>query len=448
MTPIYKKGDRNLPAKYRPISLTCVCCKIIEHIICTHIIHHLDTHNILSKLQHGFRSKHSCVSQLTITMNDLLKHRDKRTQIDMAILDFSKAFDTVPHQRLLGKLSFYGIKGPLLNWIAAFLKDRHQRVVVEGMTSGEVPVDSGVPQGSVLGPLLFILHINDLPNVVTSQVRLFADDCLLYRPIRSVVDQEGFQRDLEALEQWATTWGMRFNAKKCYLMNITRTRNHLTHNYSLNNHILQTVTREKYLGITISKDLNWSAHINTITNKCNSKLGFLRRNLSRCPQKLKETAYISLVRPTLEYAASVWDPHLIKDRNSLEAVQRKAARFVYGDYRRRASPTHMLNTLGWKNLEARRRDSRLNLMYNITHNNTAVSAEELGMVAADGRTKANHHFKFRAMGAVTAQLHGSFVARTIPEWNRLPAAAADAVSPTLFHSRLNAIPANFWPCSL
>ena len=231
-------------------------------------------------------------------------------------------------------------------------------------------------------------------------------------------------------------------------MNITRTRDHLTHNYSLNNHTLQTVTREKYLGITISNDLNWSTHINTITNKCNSKLGFLRRNLSRCPQKLKETAYISLVRPTLEYAASVWDPHLIKDRKSLEAVQRKAARFVYGDYRRRASPTHMLNTLGWKNLEARRRDRRLNLMYNITHNNTAVSAEELGMVAADGRTKANHHFKFRAMGAVTAQLHGSFVARTIPEWNRLPAAAADAGSPTSFHSRLNTLPANFWPCSL
>ena len=123
-------------------------------------------------------------------------------------------------------------------------------------------------------------------------------------------------------------------------------------------------------------------------------------------------------------------PHLIiKDPNSLEAVQHKAARFVYGDYRRRASPTHILMTLGWKNLEARRRDSRLNLMYNIIHNNTAVSAEELGMVAADRRTKANHHFKFRAMGAVTAQLHGSFVARTIPEWNRLPAAAADAVSP-------------------
>ena len=170
-------------------SLTCVCCKLLEHIICTHIIHHLDTQNILSKLQHGFRARHSCVSQLTITMHDLHKHRDKRTQIDLAILDFSKAFDTVPHQRMLGKLSLYGIKGPILNWIAAFLKDRHQRVVVEGMTSGPEPVHSGVPQGSVLGSLLFILHINDLPNVVTSQVRLLADDCLLYLPIRYVVDQ-------------------------------------------------------------------------------------------------------------------------------------------------------------------------------------------------------------------------------------------------------------------
>ena len=111
---------------YRPNSLTCVCCKILEHIICTDIRHHLDTHNILSKLQHRFRSRHSCVSQLTITINDLLTHRDKRTQIDMAILDFSKAFDTVPPQRLLGKLSFLGIKGPLQNWIPALLKDRHQ----------------------------------------------------------------------------------------------------------------------------------------------------------------------------------------------------------------------------------------------------------------------------------------------------------------------------------
>ena len=123
------------------------------------------------------------------------------------------------------------------------------------MTSGPEAVDSGVAQGSVLGPLLFRLHINDLPKVVTSHARFFADDCLLYSPIRSVVDQEAFQCDLEALELRASTWGMKFNAKKCYRMNITRTRNHLTHNCSLNNHILQTVTRDKYLGITIANDL-------------------------------------------------------------------------------------------------------------------------------------------------------------------------------------------------
>ena len=153
---------------------------------------------------------------------------------------------------------------------------------------------------------------------------------------------------------------MSFNAKKCYLMNITRTRNHLTHNYSLNSHILQTVTREKHLGITISNDvLNWSTHINTITHTCNSKLGFLRRNLikSLFPKTKGNSLYLSLIRPTLEYAASVWDPRLAKDRNSPEAVQRKAAIFVHGDYRRRASPTNMLNDLGWKTLDARRRDN-------------------------------------------------------------------------------------------
>ena len=132
VTPLYKKGDRNLPEKYRPISLTCVCCKLLEHNLHPYKTSPRCTKHTIKILQHGFRSRHSYVSQLTITMHDLLKHRDKRTQIDLAILDFSKAFDTVPRQRMLGKLSFYGIKGTLLNWIAAFLKDRHQRVVVEG----------------------------------------------------------------------------------------------------------------------------------------------------------------------------------------------------------------------------------------------------------------------------------------------------------------------------
>ena len=196
ITPVFKKGARCAPENYRPVSLTCVPCKILEHIICKHIRLHLEKHGILTPLNHGFRSKFSCETQLLVTLQDLLSAQDVNCQIDLAVLDFSKAFDTVPHERLLGKRDFYGVQGPILNWIAAFLKNRIQSVVVDGARSKPVDVMSGVPQGTLLGPLLFLLHINDLPSVVTSQVRLFADDCLMYRPIRSIANQVALQHNL------------------------------------------------------------------------------------------------------------------------------------------------------------------------------------------------------------------------------------------------------------
>ena len=320
-----------MPENYRPVSLTCVSCKLFEHILCRHIRNHLDRHGILTPLNHGFRTKHSCETQLLLTLQDLMTYRDQKDQIDIAVLDFSKAFDTVPHDRMLGKLEFYGITGPVLNWTAAFLKNRVQRVVVDGRQSRSATVDSGVPQGTVLGPLLFLLHINDLPSVVDSQVRLFADDCLVYRPIRSEADQVLLQRDLSALELWGDTWGMRFNATKCNIMRISRSRNPLTRMYSLCNHVLSEVDTAKYLGINLSSELSWSPHVSSVVSKANSTLGFLRRNLRKCPSKLKETAYLSLVRSTLEYAATIWDPYYVRDIDSLEQVQRRAARFTTGD---------------------------------------------------------------------------------------------------------------------
>ena len=194
-------GAKDLAENYRPVSLTCVCCKILEHIISCHIRQHLDQHKILWKSQHGFRKLFSCETQLLVTLQDLLSFRDKNIQIDMAILDFSKAFDTVPHRRLLGKLSHYGINGPILRWIGAFLEDREQGLVVEGRRSPSARVLSGVPQSTVLGPLLFLIHINDMPSVVHSQVRLITDDCLMYRPIYSIDDQSALQRDLSSLER-------------------------------------------------------------------------------------------------------------------------------------------------------------------------------------------------------------------------------------------------------
>ena len=160
------------------------------------------------------------------------------------------------------------------------------RVVVDGESSSEAKVLSGVPQGTVLGPLLFLVHINDLPEWVSSRVRLFADDCLLYRVIRSIKDQEELQKDLKSLEKWAADWGMRFNAKKCYILTIANKGKHKF--YDLNSNILQNVDDNPYLGLILSKDLKWSTHIESISKKASSTLGFIQRNLKKMPQRMKK----------------------------------------------------------------------------------------------------------------------------------------------------------------
>ena len=206
VAPVYKKGDRHTPENYRPVSLTCVLLKRLEHIICHHMLNYLDKHQVLTSLNHGYRSGYSCETQLVVTANNLLNFYDQNRQVDVVILDFIKAFDTVSHKKLLHKLYAYGIRGPLHTWFGNFLTQRKMNVVVEREKSHSVHVDSGMPQGTVLGPLLFLCHINDLPERVNSQIRLFADDCLLYRPINSPQVHKTLQRDLNNLQIWADDW--------------------------------------------------------------------------------------------------------------------------------------------------------------------------------------------------------------------------------------------------
>ena len=184
VAPILKKDSKLQSVNYRPVSLTCITCKLFEHIICKHILAHLEDHKILTDLQHGFRSGRSCKTQLVTTFQDLAQmHIKKGSQIDIAVLDFSKSFDMVPHDGLLSKLKHYGIDEKIWLWIYNLKKNRKQSVVVDGKQSSLIDVVSGVPQGTVLGTLLFLLHINDLPSIVSFEVRLFADDCLIYRNI-------------------------------------------------------------------------------------------------------------------------------------------------------------------------------------------------------------------------------------------------------------------------
>ena len=344
-----------------------MCCKILEHIVLKHVLAHFEQHNILTRLQHGFKVAHSCVTQLVTTVQNLMSYRDRSIQLDAIFLDFSKAFDTVAHNYLLHKLHHYGIRCELNNWISSFLKTRYQQVVVNGAHSDWVRVDSGVPQGTVLGPLLFLAHINDLPTTIQSQCRLFTGDCLPYRPIHSLQDQLILQEDLQQLQHWADDCGMRFNASKCQLLRISCSQHPLEHFYTISDQILQQVPSAKYLGILLNDQLKWDTHIVSITARANSTIGFLHRNLSLCTRDPKELAYFSLARSVLEYAWQVWDRHLKKDVKRPEQVQRCAAHFTMRDYSTYSSITKMLDDLGWEPLSTRRRDHRLSLMFQITH---------------------------------------------------------------------------------
>ena len=281
-------------------------------------------------------ANHSCDSQLLITVEDLARNLDHGLQTDVLILDFQKAFDKVPHQRLIQKLNFYGIRGNILDWVTQWLTSRTQRVVVDGEVSEHVHVKSGVPQGTVLGPLMFLIYINDIADNISSEthIRLFADDCVLYRPIQSSNDTDTLQMDLNSLTDWVTKRQMSFNTAKCSILRITTKKNPLIHNYSMQNDYLDSVKRHPHLGVELSHNLKWTEHISNITLKANKALWFIRRNLWRCPTSIKQQMYFAVVRPILEYACVVWDPHTSSDIQRVEMVRRRAARFVSNNYKK------------------------------------------------------------------------------------------------------------------
>ena len=232
-------------------------------------------------------------------------------------------------------------------------------------------------QGSVLGPCLFLFYINDLPDNLSSTVRLFTDDNLLYLTVESQSDTNSLQKDLDELENWENRWLMEFNIDKCQILRVTHKHDPLYHEYTLHGKILESVDSAKYLGVTITSDLPWNQHISNIVTKGNQTLGFLRRNLRINSPELTSTAYKSLVQPTVEYASSVWDPSTKQNRDRLEMVQHRAARYVLNCYERSASVTEMLKQLDWETLELRRKKARLIMLYKIHCNLVEIGQQEV-----------------------------------------------------------------------
>ena len=222
---------------------------MLEHIIVAQIMDHLDRHNILHENQHGFRAHRFCESQLLLITDDISRSINKGRQVDMGILDFAKAFDKVSHRRLAIKMSYYGIRNETLNGITEFLCGRQQQVVVSGETSKPAEVSSGVPQGTVLGLTLFLIYINDIADSINSTIRLFADDCVVYRQIDSPEDHLILQEDLQKLVTWSNTWRMEFNVDKCAIMNFGTLRNKSKFDYKMKNQSLQVVKHHPYLGV-------------------------------------------------------------------------------------------------------------------------------------------------------------------------------------------------------
>ena len=326
VAPVFKKGDRKLPSNYRPISLTPLICKVLESVIRDKMFDYLFRNNLLANEQHGFMPRRSCVTQLLTALHYWTESLEKGIPVDVLYLDFSKAFNSVPHERLFLKLEAYGIQGKVLQWIRSFLSQRKQAVVINGVKLATSNVLSGVPQGSVIGPLLFSIYVNDLPSVVSSQVLLFADDVKLFCPI--VNQQSNFQleQDLLLLKEWSMKWLLNFNIVKTFVTHLGNSNP--CHTYYMDGQPLQVVSEHKDLGIIVDSSLKFHSQATSAINKANRLLGLIKKSFNTLNRKTLPILYKALVRPHLEYANVVWGPNYIGDCDRMERVQRRATKCV------------------------------------------------------------------------------------------------------------------------
>ena len=335
--------------------------------------------------QHGFRPGFSCESQTITVCQDIADSLDIGVRVDAIVVDFSKAFDVVPHGRLLEKIADSGVDRRVVIWIKEFLLGRTQRVRIGEVTSDETRVTSGVPQGSVLGPLLFLAYINDIGRNIDSNIRLFADDCIIYRKIVTEADMTNLQRDLDRLGEWAVENSMKINPIKSKSISFTKARSNTGLNYYLLDTPIPEASSCKYLGIILCKDLSWADQVSYTAKKAWKALHFIMRILKKGTNDTKGLAYKTLVRPILEYGAACWDPYREGQKRELDRVQRKAVKFAYHT-----------NTPKWEPLESRRKLARLGALYKAFRGERAWKGIENRLKRPHYLSRTDHKHKIRS----------------------------------------------------
>ena len=434
VTAIYKKkGDKKKTINYRPISLTCVTCKVMETLIRDSIIHHMTQNNLLTNQQYGFVSKRSTILQLLHVLEEWTSALDCNKDIDVAYMDFQKAFDKVPHRRLLHKISRYNIQGALLQWLTTYLTNRTQEVVVNGHVSRKTDVYSGIPQGSVLGPTLFIIFINDLPSEIQSSIYLFADDTKLFNTIGNINDQPTLQRDLSKIYDWTTTWMLPLNEDKCSVMHIGNRFPSKEFHLNNNSQPMKTTQAEKDLGVIFTNQASFRTHIQQQAQKANRLVGVIRRNFQNLTPSNFTLLFKTLIRPIIEYAAPVWHPYLKTDIKTIEDVQRRATKCITG--MRQLTYQQRLQALQLPTLAFRRWRGDLIETYKI-FNHYKTNYQNFFTLNNNINTRG-HSLKLQKNFSRTNIRKYSFSNRIIDSWNSLPESIASAPSINTFKNRLD-----------